>query len=122
MKARALGRPCRPTRAADPSRPDPVMAGTVEDLLAYMENPPVGPVVATTPPRPVTAGTYRSPERPAKDHSTREARRTVAKAEAARRRAARDRGLGTVRGLVGNAKRVRTPKRDTVRQNRHGAR
>lgn len=67
MNARALGRPCRPV-----------------------------PLVAATPGWPpprrpfVTAGTYRSPERESKDHSAREARRVVAKAEAERKRAERD--------------------------------
>jgi hypothetical protein len=92
MKARALGRPCRP-------------AGLT--------------VVVANPPRPVTAGTYRSPERLPRDHSARETRRMLAKGEAARRRAARPdkhwRSLADV-------KTDPTPKRDTVRQDRYGAR
>jgi len=119
VKACALGRPCRHARLPTATGPE-VFSGTYDDLVAHMESD--WTPAPSAPPRPVTAGTYRSPERPAKDHSARETRRTLAKAEAARRRAARDRGLGTVRRLIGKTKGAPTPKRDTVRQDRFGAR
>lgn len=77
-------------------------------------------VPVADPPRPVTAGTYRSPEKPPRDHSAREARRTVARAEAARKRA-----KWREPRIVEYDERLKTgptPKRDTVRQDRYGAR
>lgn len=92
MKARALGRPCHPKGLA----------------VASPEREP----------RPVTAGTYRSPERAPKDHGAREARRAERKGWAEHRRAAVRRGLRTVKAYVGKGKGAPTPKRDAVRRER----